>query len=189
MVPPGGRDPWQLDLVRAEDRFGNKVTDGMAVSFTGSGEGFDFFATRPLIQGSHSLTLPHHAAVGHMRLRAISGPYVSRPIVLSTSTGTAPPGTPPLAGRWVSKNPLILEIGPVIEHTGALVDDGTEVRVTVLQSEEQPPLLRLLLPLTKGELRARLPPLPTEARFVEIAVMGQVTQLSLPISRRIEGHP
>jgi hypothetical protein len=187
-VPAGDRDPWQLDLMGAQDGFGNEVTDGMAISFAGSGEGFDFFATRPLIQGSLSLTLPNHTAVRRMQLRAMSGQYVSELTTLSTSNPAASTGAP-LAGRWVSKSPLVLEVGPIIEYTGALVDDGTEVSVTVLRSGEQPPLLRLRLPLTKGKIHAQLPPLPSEARFVEIGVTGRVARLPIPSPGPLEAHP
>lgn len=173
-APATGRDPWRLQLADATDMKGNLVTDGTAVTFVGGNDKLDFYLTRPLIQGGQPLLLPTYPQVGSYSLQAQSGQYTSEVVSLRAEALR----TEGVLSRWVALDPLMLSVGPIVNLSGSLVDDGTAVTLKVLRAEEV--LTETTRVLENGTLVWVLPPLPAGATSLESCVVGVCERLELP---------
>lgn len=159
-----GRDVWQLRLADAADRYGNRASDGAALNFVGGGAGRDLYLTRPLIQGAQSLALPSYPEAGTYAVRARAGGYRSDAVTLEAEP-LAVTATPL---RWYSRAPLVLELGPVLGPSGALIDDGTPVTLSFHGPTGQ--LAEFSVPLQDGVLRWTMPPRPEGATILAAQV-------------------
>lgn len=170
-----GRDVWRLDLREARDARGNLVGDGTAIAFAGGGGGLDVFLTRPLIMGGQPLILPSVPVAGEYSLYARAERYRSDPV---TVTATPPVLAAELPARWRPASPPVLELGPVMDAGGALVDDGTRVALVVHAASG--PLLAFDAALEDGRLRWTAPPLPARAEAVVVEIAGRRFRVPLP---------
>ena len=176
-----GRDVWRLELSGAEDANGNRAGDGAAVSFVGGGEGRDLFLTRPLIQGAQPLVLPSYPEAGAYSVQARAGSYRSDALPLEAE----PLAVAEMPLRWSSLTPPQLELGPVLGTSGALVDDGTLVKLSFHGSAGK--LAEFSAPLQDGWLRWTLPPRPEGATILAVEIGSHFDYLpvhSLPMSER-----
>lgn len=169
-----GRDVWRLELAGATDANGNRALDGAAATFVGGGGERDFYLTRPLIQGAQPLVLLSLPEAGAYELAALAGEYRSEVVPLSAT----PLDVAELPLGWRTLTPLVLELGPVLDTSGALVDDGTLVHLTLQRLGE--PAARFSEPLQDGRLHWQVPPLPDGAERLNIQIGNRRDTLDLP---------
>jgi hypothetical protein len=172
-VKASQRESWQLMLSGAQDALGNQVNDGTAVTFLGGNEDIHFYLTRPLIQGSQVPVIPAFTEVGSYAVSALSGNYHSDEVRLEVL-----PVTTRMPVKWVSTSPLILELGPVIDQKGALVDNGTPVSLTLYGPDGE--MLKFNEVIEHGMLQWKLPAVPKDAMGLFIEVAGVRQELELP---------
>ncbi|WP_027877486.1 hypothetical protein [Meiothermus cerbereus] len=166
-----GRDRWALEVQGLRDEKGNLAPDGLAVSLIG-GALEDFFLTRSAPQGRLPLSLPLPDRAGSYPLRAWSEGWMSSEITLRARPAVRVVRLPL---RWSGKR---LRIGPVVDALGALPDDGTPLRLRVVN-----PAGRLLLeesvPLVNGQALWTPPPL-ARPFWLELELAGQRARLEVP---------
>ncbi|MCA9837252.1 MAG: hypothetical protein KC422_10055 [Trueperaceae bacterium] len=173
-APASGRDTWSLRLNLPRDLLVNRITDGTNVLFYGEGEGLDFFVTRPLNQGESNLVLPTYPQAEVFSLRAQSGNYISDTVTLVASALTQD-----IPYSWLSTQPLTLELGPVIDSYGAIPDTGSEVKIDILDDNNEL-ISQLINPLSGGKALIVFPPLPAEASQLVFRMAGELIHLDLP---------
>ena len=127
-----------------------------------------------LFRGGQTLNLPSYPEIGNYALRVKGSNYFSESINLQAISPVA--GEIPI--RWLSVLPLVLELGPIIDSSGALVDDGSIVGFIIQGKEEA--LFELNKSLQNGFLTWELPPLPKEAQEIKVLVAGERKSLTLP---------
>ena len=174
-APASGRDTWHLRLAFPRDRLVNRISEGSSILFYGGGSGIDFFATRPLNQGESNLILPSYPQAGQFAIRSQSGSYLSDSVELTALALSASE----ISYRWLSLEPLRLELGPVIDQYGAIPDTGSEVRIDILDADNAV-ISQLNSPLSDGKASIVFPPLPQSARSLEFRMAGELIHLDLP---------
>jgi hypothetical protein len=167
------RESWQLMLSDTQDVLGNLVNDGTAVTFLGGNEDVHFYVTRPLIQGSQPLMMPAISETGSYVVSAFSGNFRSDEVTLEIL-----PMMTRLPMTWTSISPLTLELGPVMDEKGALVDNGTLVSLTFYSSEGE--ILKFNEVIENGMLQWHLPAVPKDAVRLVVKVAGVEQEIALP---------
>ncbi|GIW27300.1 MAG: hypothetical protein KatS3mg070_0663 [Meiothermus sp.] len=166
-----GRDRWVLEVQGLRDEKGNLASDGLAVSLIG-GALENLFLTRSAPQSRLPLSLPLPDRVGSYPLRAWSEGWVSNEATLRARPAVQVAHLP----LYWSGNQL--HIGPVVDDLGALPDDGTPMRLRVVD-----PAGRLLLEerilLASGQALWTPPPL-TRPFWLEVELAGQRARLEVP---------
>lgn len=171
-----GRDTWDISLHEVRDSLGHPVTDGSAIRLLGGNEQQQFFLSYPVIQASANLHIPAFSAAGQYQLRASASNYQSELLEL---WAYAPELLGSLPEQWSPEELPLLELGPVIDNQGSLLDDGTPVRIEVYADNQL--LLVLNQVLINGILTLNAANLPSEASHLQIFLAGH--SISLPVAR------
>lgn len=168
------RDTWRFQVTDARDVFENRVADGQSISFVGQGEHVNFFATRPLIQGRQELVLPSYGKPGDYSLYVTGSGFQSDRV--KAEIRSLPDSQLSLA--WIHTNPLIVRMGPILNASGAMVDDGTLVRLDIYNSKQK--VLTFFEGTKNGVLEWTVPSIPIDSSFLELEVAGIHKRLEFP---------
>jgi len=121
-----GRSLIELRTLPIEDRYGNSMPDGYLVRLAVDGPEGRGTLTSTTIDGIARFVLQAPGRPGTIELRADTGGVGSEPLTLQFSSAISQ-----LPVETTSRDPgLVVEIGPVLDHGGAVVPDGTEAHVT-----------------------------------------------------------
>ncbi len=123
--PADGRSLVELHTSPIEDRYGNPMPDGYLVRIDVAGPDGRGTLTSTTIDSVARFVLQAPGRPGTVELRADTGDVANQTLVLEFSTAISElpvevrPGT----------TGVIVEIGPVLDHGGALVPDGTKAHL------------------------------------------------------------
>lgn len=171
-----GRDRWSLELLGLRDRLGNPALNGLVVGGVGARAkdgAFDLFVARPSQQAQLPLNLLPPDQAGNYALELFSEDFRSAPQPLAARPGLRVRRLPL---RWQGR---LLQIGPVEDARSALPDDGTPVRLRLLNHQGQL-LMEETVALENGQARWK-PPTFSQPTWVDIEVGGQISRLKVPL--------
>ena len=163
-----GRSLIELRTLPIEDRHGNAMPDGYLVRLDIDGPQGRGMLTSTTIDGIARFVLRAPGRPGTVELRADTGGVGSEPLTLEFATAISE-----LPVETTFRDPgMVIEIGPVLDHGGAVVADGTEAHVT--GSSPDGSSAESTVELVSGRATVVLDPTPTGT--LVITVLGTSTR-------------
>ncbi|MEZ4632671.1 MAG: hypothetical protein R2880_18490 [Deinococcales bacterium] len=177
------RQTWQLAFEAFEDVLANPLESYATLSIQAQSEFQQAMSpwylslNRPIIDNHFSLSIPSAPYAGSYQLKAYAGRSFRE------SNLSSHPHIPLIPWRWLSLDPAMLEVGPIIDTQGALVDDGTSLTLELLKEspafqQQSAPRLTVNLTLNQGMALWQVP--KVGASYLRLRLLDHERILFLP---------